>query len=182
MERSSRSLRQSTQRDHTCSGKVPSPGHELVNPSDKIVRKVLKMAKICVVAAAPRCKHLCGIVDDKMEARPLAGVRPASGCGSYRCGNLEALSGVFSLSNDLPCLHDSCVDCGACRVSHSVCCRSNDQRAASTSCTVKSSCSCYIANCHQDSSSCALLLAGNGWVLVLSVLPLALLNRGCCSC
>ena len=73
------------------SGEVPSPGQELSNPSDKIVLKVLQMAKISVTAAAPRCKHRCGFVDDKMEARPLAGMRPASGCGSIQRGNLEAL-------------------------------------------------------------------------------------------
>ena len=73
------------------SGEVPSPGQELSNPSEKIVLKVLMTAKICVTAAAPRCKPLCGFVDDKMEARPLAGMRPASGCGSIQRGNLEAL-------------------------------------------------------------------------------------------
>ena len=73
------------------SGEVPSPGQELSNPSEKIVLKVLTAAKICVTAAAPRCKHRCGFVDDKMEVRPLAGMRPASGCGSIQRGNLEAL-------------------------------------------------------------------------------------------
>ena len=73
------------------SGEVPSPGHELSNPSEKIVLKVLQMAKISVTAAAPRCKHRCGFVDDKMEARPLAGMRPASGCGSIQRVSLEAL-------------------------------------------------------------------------------------------
>jgi len=73
------------------SGEVPSPGHELSNPSEDFVLKVLITAKISVTAAAPRCKHLCGFVDDKMEARPLAGMRPASGCGSIQRGNLEAL-------------------------------------------------------------------------------------------
>ena len=126
------------------SEEVPSPGHELANPSEKIVLKVLTMAKISVTAAAPRCKHLCGFVDEKMDAQPLAGVRPASGCGSIRCGNSEALSGVFSCSNELPCLHDSCVDCGACRVSHSVCSRSNDQRAASAGRSINELCSCCI--------------------------------------
>ena len=94
-------------------------------------------AKFCVGAAAPRCKHLYRFVAEMMEAQPLAGVRPASSCGSIQRGNLEALSGVLTCSHELPCLHASRVHCTACRVSHSVCSRSNDQRAASTSCTVK---------------------------------------------
>ena len=111
----------------------------VTNPSENMAPKTPSGPKKCVTAAAPRCEHLGGFVDDtcKMEARPLAGMRPASGCGSIQRGNLEALSGVFTCSHELPFLHASRVHCDACCVSHSVCSRSNDQRAASTSCTFK---------------------------------------------